>query len=116
MGHLLENQVYLELKKNIRVGQKLAYWRTRQQTEVDFVLAKDDRLLPIEVKRRDTEAVPKNIVSFCEKYACPHAIVLNKNFWHTRQVGQTQVHFLPAFLAGKVTWWFELLSAHGALP
>jgi predicted AAA+ superfamily ATPase len=61
-------------------GYKLLYWTSEGKAEVDFVLQKDGKAVPIEVKkgRRNRS---KSLVVFIEKYKSEYAIrISKKNF------------------------------------
>ncbi|PKM92211.1 MAG: hypothetical protein CVU81_01740 [Euryarchaeota archaeon HGW-Euryarchaeota-1] len=57
------------------------FWRTPQKQEVDFILGKNNKILPIEVKYRENilEKDLKHIVSFCKKFKCQSALLITKN-------------------------------------
>ncbi|MHA1611713.1 MAG: DUF4143 domain-containing protein, partial [Promethearchaeota archaeon] len=44
-----ENFVFCELKSNFE-GWQLNYWRTTGKAEMDFILRKDNQIVPVEVK------------------------------------------------------------------
>ncbi|MCP5105121.1 MAG: ATP-binding protein, partial [bacterium] len=49
-GALIENFVYNELVNKIDIFTEIKFWRTKSETEIDFLLLKDQEILPIEVK------------------------------------------------------------------
>jgi len=66
-GILFENFVYLQLiHEDYYQMQKLNFWRTNNQTEVDFIKVKGDKLDAIEVKLSKTKS--KSIHSFKTHY------------------------------------------------
>lgn len=80
-GALFENFIAKELfilNNYGRFGYSIHYWRTRQGSEVDIVLAKGDELVGIEVKTQDTRLNR----AFFHRY--PHAtghVITRKNFY-----------------------------------
>ncbi|MFH2104897.1 MAG: AAA family ATPase [Parcubacteria group bacterium] len=78
-GSLLENAVSGELLfLNSQRAGKLYFWRTKQKAEVDFVIEKGLKLLPIEVKTRHKKSsVPKGLRSFLKKFSVQEAIIVS---------------------------------------
>lgn len=106
-GALLENAIFMELKKNLPVSQDLSYWRTKNKTEVDFVLRVNERLFPIEVKAGKETAIPPNLRSFAEGEGVDTAFVLNRTEWSVKKEGGVTYFLIPHFLAGKIPKWVE---------
>lgn len=104
-GALLENAIYLELQKNLHISEELYYWRTKNVTEVDFVLRMDEHLFPIEAKLGSQKTIPPSIRSFSESHNVQHAFILNLDEWSSVREGKTAYHFLPHFLAHKIPGW-----------
>lgn len=66
-GNIFETNVFAELVK--KYGREdIHYWRTRSQTEIDFVLDSRDGVLPVEVKMNFRNFKRNAIISFCKKY------------------------------------------------
>jgi len=61
-------------------GYPLFYWKSENRAELDFVLQKEDQVIPVEVKKgKRTKSVSMAI--FMEKYKSPFAIrISKKNF------------------------------------
>jgi len=49
-GELLENIVHNMLFQNLQHGQRLRFWKTKNQQEIDFVVESTDSIIGIEVK------------------------------------------------------------------
>ena len=61
-------------------GYDLFYWQSDGKAEVDFVLQKDDAVIPIEVKKGKRNR-SKSVAVFAEKYKSPYSIrITKKNF------------------------------------
>jgi predicted AAA+ superfamily ATPase len=67
-GKINEQFVYWELRKNLDIRYTLFYWRTADGKEVDFVLEKDRKYLPIEVKTGSAGKIPSGILHFFSYY------------------------------------------------
>lgn len=82
----------------------LNYWRSKDKAEVDFILDRGDKPLPIEVKfaKLSKPEIPLGLVSFIKKYQPPLALLLNLNFEAQKTLGQTKVLFLPFYELGEM--------------
>jgi len=77
LGAMSENYVAQAFVSN---GYPLYYWKNENKAELDFVLQKEDQIIPIEVKKgKRTKSVSMAI--FMDKYKTPYAIrISKKNF------------------------------------
>ncbi|MBI5399548.1 ATP-binding protein [Candidatus Saganbacteria bacterium] len=67
-GQLFENVVFIHLK-NRHGGNNIKYWRTNNQTEVDFIVEKEGHILAIEAKNSwPKNSLPRNLMSFKHQY------------------------------------------------
>jgi predicted AAA+ superfamily ATPase len=96
-GMLREQFVFWELKKNIDIRFSLHYWRTTDGKEVDFVLRKDQELLPVEVKSSwNPPALPSGLRHFLTLYPeTRSAVVLYDGPEHTSRHGPCTIYFAP---------------------
>jgi uncharacterized protein len=63
LGSVFETSVFTELVKHAR-PEDIAYWRTTDKKEIDFVLKRPEGPLPIEVKRHFPRRIPSAFKSF----------------------------------------------------
>lgn len=76
-GIIAENYVATQLVAN---GQKLMYWESGNQAEIDFILYNDDGIIPIEVKANDNVG-SQSLNIYMNRYNPKYAIRLStKNF------------------------------------
>jgi len=97
-GFVFENLVFLLLKEKLRFrAATLHYWRTKDKSEVDFVIQAGKRLIPIEVKYKALreEKVPASLRSFIDKYNPERAYIVNISLSKTFTIGKTTLSFLP---------------------
>ncbi len=97
-GFAFENLVFLVLRQKLRLkAAKLNFWRTKDQSEVDFVIEAGRELIPLEVKyKRFRQAnVPASLRSFIHRYKPEQAYVINLNFSRTVDMGGTTLSFMP---------------------
>ena len=76
-GAITENYVANQLVQN---GYDLYYWETTSGSEVDFIIIKDEKIIPIEVKSSDNVKA-KSLRSFMNQYSPQYCIrISSKNF------------------------------------
>lgn len=94
-GHLYENFVASEI---IKAGSDVKYWRTKSKAEVDFIVEKAGKVIPIEVKSGlRTPKITKSFHSFLEKYSPKNSLVLSESL--SAEKGKTL--FRPMFSVAK---------------
>lgn len=93
-GQLMENFVLRELISNF--DYKVNYWRTTGKAEIDFVLRKDEEIIPIEVKLSG-EKLGKSFYSFLSAYRPEKAIIATLDKFRKDKIGNTVVYWVPAF-------------------
>lgn len=77
LGAMTENYVAQVFAAN---GYDLYYWQSDGKAEVDFILQKDDAVIPVEVKKGKRNR-SKSLNIFAEKYKSPYSIrITKKNF------------------------------------
>jgi predicted AAA+ superfamily ATPase len=93
-GCLYESFVFLKLLSESKPNTELHFWRTKEGHEVDFILLKDRKPIPIEVKSAwaDT-SVPGGLRQFIKKYPVASAYVVNENVSSTLQYDSTTIRF-----------------------
>jgi predicted AAA+ superfamily ATPase len=65
-GKIFENYVFSEL---LKLGIMPKYWRTKSKAEVDFVIEKENEIIPVEVKLQlDTDKIERSMRSFINQY------------------------------------------------
>lgn len=94
-GAMIENYIFSTLQR-LNLGHPLKYWRTKSKAEVDFVIEKEQLIIPIEVKYTSREILGKSLHSFIEKFKPKKAIVFTKDHVGEVKIRQTKVQFIPA--------------------
>ncbi len=99
-GQLIENVVYLEIKKNLSLLENLYFWRTQLKTEVDFILKQGSKIIPIEVKYTifKSPQIPKGLRSFIETNNPEKAFIITRDYFNQIKFKKTQIYFIPIFL------------------
>jgi len=99
-GSIYENFVFSEL---VIRGVEPRYWNTKSNAEVDFILEKKGRLIPLEVKLNLTgKRLTKSFRSFLEKYPSEKGYFLSKSFSGTLIEKNTSIDFLPVVFVEKL--------------
>ena len=94
-GRLLENHVFSVLSRLANVN--LNYWRTKDKSEVDFVLRDYyGQITPIEVKAAQFKKpeITRSLRAFIEKYKPAKALIINLALEDKIKVGRTAVKFI----------------------
>lgn len=104
-GALMENFVFAELTKALPVGWQIFFWRTKQKTETDFIVKRDQNLFPVEVKSKPFKKpiVPSGLKAFINNYRAQTktAFVLTKDFSAQTEYQGVPVYFFPSLLATR---------------
>ncbi len=94
-GSKYENFIFTELLKK---GINLKYWRTKSKAEIDFVMEKDNKFTPIEIKSKiNKPKISKSIYSFIAKYSPENVYILSKKFSNMIQINSTKINFMTYF-------------------
>ena len=68
-GIILESFVFLRLQTMLQPNLEIKFWRTKDGGEVDFILLKDRKPIPIEVKAKiDQSEIPAGLTRFLNRY------------------------------------------------
>lgn len=71
-GQIFEQYVGLELVRNTRIKNsgKVRFWRDHDGPEIDWVVEKEHRYIPVEVKWTDSPAIQhaKHLITFMDEY------------------------------------------------
>jgi uncharacterized protein len=82
-GMLTENYVAQSLTTN---SQRLYYWKSKRDAEMDFILHINGAVIPLEVKA-STNTKSKSLKVYCEKYNPKYSIKMSaKNFGATDKI------------------------------
>ena len=94
-GKLMENFVLRELLTNFE-SYELKYWRTTGKAEIDFILIKDENVIPAEVKLGG-ERLSKGFYSFLNAYKPERAIIITLDKFKKQKIEKTLVYWIPVF-------------------
>jgi predicted AAA+ superfamily ATPase len=108
-GALVENFVYNDLAHKIDVFTEIKFWRTKNETEIDFLLIKNQQIVPIEVKSGSHTNIPKSLLLFCKKEALARAVIVTKDVSQKITRESTDFYFVPFIFSSKIPEILELL-------
>lgn len=99
IGFVFQNFIFCLLNEKIPASAKLHYWRTKDGSEVDFVVNFNRKQLPVEVKYQYTKEakISRPLRSFVAKYKSPYAAVINLSLEKNVQTDNIEVKFLPFY-------------------
>ena len=105
-GALAENFIFSNLRysENSEFSD-IRFWRTKSQAEVDFVIEKDGKIIPIEVKYAPLKNINigKAMFSFIKKYSPENVIITtNDHSFAKKKIYKSNVYFTPIFYFGIV--------------
>lgn len=95
-GVLFESFVFLTLQNRLAPNMELKFWRTKDGAEVDFILLKDRRPIPIEVKQRlKALEIPGGLGRFLSRYPeTQQAVVISGNQEGILRKGKCEIRFM----------------------
>jgi hypothetical protein len=91
-GKLLENHIFIQLRE---LGE-IRYWRTKGKAEVDFILFKKNKIIPIEVKSR--AGIKRGFLSFLKTYNPKRALVFTDRELGIKNIGKTEILHIPPWM------------------
>lgn len=96
-GNVIENYVYITLRR-MKSIDSVQFYRTISKSEIDFVIKKWEKIIPIEVKFRKTPKVPAVLKRFMEKQNSDKGIIITKDSLRI----EDNVYFIPVTLLGFI--------------
>ena len=93
IGSMYENLIFSEL---VKCSIFPRYWHTKSKAEVNFIVEKENKLIPIEIKSTlDKAKITKSFYSFLEKYKSKKGYTLSLDFEGKVKKNQQTIIFLP---------------------
>jgi predicted AAA+ superfamily ATPase len=95
-GTILESFVFLHLNQWLGPNMEIKFWRTKDGSEVDFILLKNRKPFPIEVKSKLTKTeIPQGLKRFLNRYTkVRHAFVVNEQISEKLTFQSCSIEFL----------------------
>lgn len=95
-GVILESFVFLKLQAMLSPNMEIKFWRTKDGEEVDFIILKDRKPIPIEVKSKITSLeTPSGLKRFLNRYPTVElAYIINEQIEEDTKYGDCLIHLL----------------------
>lgn len=95
-GVILESFVFLKLQAMLSPNMEIKFWRTKDGEEVDFIILKDRKPIPIEVKSKITSLeTPSGLKRFLNRYPTVElAYIVNEQIEEDTKYGDCLIHLL----------------------
>ncbi len=93
-GILLENFIFKELLNFS--DYKINYWRTTGKAEIDFILSRGDRIIPMKVKLTGGK-LGRGFHSFLNIYKPEVAFIVTLNEFDMKTINSCRVYKIPAY-------------------
>ncbi len=95
-GFLYENFIATQF---IKYDMEINFWRTKSDSEVDFVFEINNERIPLESKSSFSKTkISKSLSSFMTEYAPSFSIVANESLCEVVDINKTPVYFLPHWM------------------
>lgn len=95
-GPVFENLVYNMIHQRLQTtGASLHFWRTKDKAEVDFIIKKGNRIIPVEVKYGKVNKISRAFRNFIGRYHPSDAYIVSPEYECEMDVNDTKVHFIP---------------------
>jgi len=103
-GALMENIILKELLILREANNmNLRFWRSKQKSEVDFVIQIGEDIIPLEVKSNiQSDKLPRSFIGFIKRYNPKKAFIINLNISSKRIIGNTEVNFILPWNLNKI--------------
>jgi hypothetical protein len=78
---------------------KIYFWRTKDKSEVDFVVERGNEVIPVEVKykRLTKPEITRGMRSFIERYKPKKAFIVNLELESTFCLNSTKLYVVPYY-------------------
>ncbi len=102
-GAVFENSIFKELLLLEYLGEfNLKFWRTKQGSEVDFILEQGRKVVSLEVKvDLKNNNIGKSLLSYIKKYQAVNNFVVTLGYQGERKVDDQKVKFIYPFYIEK---------------
>ena len=97
-GMLFQNLIFQFLKQKFEQGlMQIKYWRTKDKAEVDFIVEKENKIIPVEVKYKVLKKpeISRSYRSFLKKYQPDTGIIVNLLLDQEVKIDNTLLKIIP---------------------
>lgn len=104
-GNLYENFVFLEILKSIEKFYMVYFYRTKDGSEIDFIVDKLGEIIPIEVKFQEFNKpiLIKSLVNFMNIRNLSTSYIINRNYYNIIKINDNKsIIYLPGIFSSKI--------------
>lgn len=96
-GPLYENIFFSEISKVIKAPIEIRFWRTQAGAEVDFIITRATRIIPVEIKagRLKKAIISKSLKNYITAHEPATAIIATTDFCGKTTYGKTNIYLIP---------------------
>lgn len=106
-GALIESVVFTIFQRKCKGTEEIRYWRTKSKAEVDFVLKRNNKIIPIEIKWSERIKIPNGLRIFLKTGVSNNAYVILKNIYDEKNINDNTITFLPPWVIEPTLWEFD---------
>lgn len=98
-GELLENFVLNEISLKTKLSEKISFWRNKSGQEVDFIVQKGEKIIPMEIKYQNNNLkISRSFNSFLENYAINESyIIIGRGGKRVLERKNGKINIVPAY-------------------
>ena len=101
-GGLLEGSVFTMLLRNLRGTDELRFFRTKTKEEIDFILKRGTKIIPIEVKWSKEAKVPAIVHRFIKMTEAKTCYIITRGGYGSARSGGTELSILPPWAFERI--------------
>jgi predicted AAA+ superfamily ATPase len=101
-GKLLENYVFSAFAK--KQNNNVCFWRTKDKSEVDFIVQNNENIIPIEIKavKLTKPEITRGFRNFIARYNPKKGFLVNLAYRGDIIIGKTKIHFILPYEVEKI--------------
>lgn len=106
---VFQNFIFNILNEKIGITSELYFWRTKEKSEVDFIIKEGENIIPVEVKYKKMKfpEITKSLRSFIEKYRPKNAFIVNLSLYDKLNFEGTEILIVPYYYFFKNDFSFQ---------
>ncbi len=111
-GFVFQNFIFNILYNKLSYSASdLHFWRTKDKSEVDFVINWGKEIIPIEIKysKMKKPNIPRGLRSFIKRFSPKRAYIVNLEFDYSINLNGTILRFIPYYMLFSELFWNNLL-------
>jgi len=104
-GSLLETSIFTSILRNLNPLEELKFYRTKRGEEIDFILRRGEKLIPIETKWSfHRKLLPAIFQNFLKAHNIKEIYLISKDKCEIEKIGKVRFNFLYPWCLEYVLW------------